>query len=238
MREIVLDTETTGLDVTAGHRLVEIGCLELMNHVPTGRTYHRYLNPQRDVPADAANVHGLTREVLRPYPPFAEVAREFLDFCGDDPLIIHNASFDVGFLNHELTALGLPTFPDSQVVDTLAMARRRFPGAPASLDALCKRFEIDNTQRELHGALLDSELLAEVYLQLLGGRQPDLSLGGRKAKPAATALGTAQVDSRPTYREPRPHGPSDAETAAHGDLLGRLKDPIWRWTTNETAGEA
>lgn len=236
MREIVLDTETTGLDVTAGHRLVEIGCLELVNHVPTGRTYHRYLNPQRDVPAEAANVHGLTREILRAYPPFAEIAREFLDFVGDDPLIIHNASFDVGFLNHELAGLGLPTFPDSQVVDTLAMARRRFPGAPASLDALCKRFDIDNTQRELHGALLDSELLAEVYLQLLGGRQPNLSLAAQSGGRAAA--GPARQDGRPAQREPRPHAPNSEEAAAHAGLLARLKKPIWHWDDGAPADDA
>jgi DNA polymerase-3 subunit epsilon len=170
VREIVLDTETTGLDPAAGHRILEIGCVELDNHVATGRTYHVYIDPQRDVPEEAYKVHGLGRDFLSQYPPFAGIMDDFLGFIGDDPLIIHNAKFDMNFINAELEWHGRPVLPMTRAVDTVDMARRRFPGAQVSLDALCKRFEVDNSGRQLHGALLDCELLAEVYLELRGGR--------------------------------------------------------------------
>lgn len=177
MREIVLDTETTGFNPDKGDRLVEIGCIELVNHVATGNHYHQYINPEREVPEDAVRVHGLTYDFLKEKPVFADVAQGFIDFIGSDPLIIHNAAFDMKFLNFEIKLLGRPEIPYERAIDTLAMARKKFPGSPATLDALCRRFAIDNTSRTLHGALLDSELLAEVYLELIGGRQPWYGFG-------------------------------------------------------------
>ena len=225
MREIVLDTETTGLDPNAGHRIIEIGCVELYNHVATGRTYHVYVDPERDVPEDAYKVHGLDRAFLRQYPTFASRADAFLAFIDDAPLVIHNAQFDMNFLNAELGWHGRPTLPMSRAIDTVEMARRRFPGAQVNLDALCKRFEIDNSGRDLHGALLDCQLLAEVYLELRGGRQPGLAL----ASDARTAAADQQMarTERP-YREPRPHAPSEAERSAHAAMLDKLKNPLWR----------
>jgi DNA polymerase-3 subunit epsilon len=176
MREVVLDTETTGLDPEAGDRLVEIGALELVNKVPTGRTFHRYINPQREVPQEAFDVHGLSNAFLSDKPLFADVATELAEFLGDAMLVIHNAAFDMKFLSAELGWTGHPPLPWARAVDTLDIARRRFPGAPTSLDALCRRFGVDNSGRVKHGALLDAELLAEVYLELVGGRQPDLTL--------------------------------------------------------------
>ncbi len=223
MREIVLDTETTGLDPGSGHKVVEIGCLELVNHVPTGRTYHQYVNPERPMPVEAFEVHGLGDEFLARHPVFAEIAQAFLDFIGEATLVIHNAGFDMKFLNAELTQLGLPRLPMSRAVDTIQLARARFPGAQASLDALCRRFEIDNSARTKHGALLDSELLAEVYLELIGGRQPDLDLLTARKSGAGSRT---EVD-RPV-RPPRPHAPSELEDEAHAALVARLSDPIWR----------
>lgn len=177
MREIVLDTETTGFEPAEGDRIVEIGAVELFNHVPTGRTYHQYINPERAMPTAAFEVHGLGDDFLRDKPPFAAIGVAFLEFIGSDSrLVIHNASFDMKFLNAELGWASLPVLPMDRALDTVAMARRKFPGSPASLDALCRRFGIDNSAREKHGALLDSELLAEVYLELIGGRQPDFAL--------------------------------------------------------------
>jgi DNA polymerase-3 subunit epsilon len=176
MREIVLDTETTGLDPEQGHRIVEIGAVELVNHMPTGRTYHQYINPERDMPQEAFEVHGLDTTFLASHPVFAGVADAFLDFLGDATLVIHNAAFDMKFINAELGWLRRTAIPTGRAIDTLDMARRKFPGSPASLDALCRRFSIDNAARTLHGALLDSEILAEVYLELIGGRQPGLTL--------------------------------------------------------------
>ena len=171
MREIVLDTETTGFEPSEGHRIVEIGAVELLNKMPTGRTYHQYINPERPMPKEAFEVHGLGDDFLRDKPVFKTIARDFIEFVGESTLVIHNAAFDMKFLNAELKSLGHPGLPMSQSLDTVAMARRKFPGAPASLDALCRRFGIDNSAREKHGALLDCELLAEVYLELIGGRQ-------------------------------------------------------------------
>ncbi len=230
MREIVIDTETTGLEPGDGHRLVEIGALELVNHVPTGRVFHSYLNPERDMPADAQLVHGLTAAFLGEQPLFAEVVADFLGFLdpeGTDgperaPLVIHNSAFDVAFLNHELARLGLPRLDlGRRVVDTLQLARQRFPGAPASLDALCRRFNVDATTRVRHGALLDAELLAEVYLALIGGRQPDLGLIVARTEQVAVLI------RERIPRAPRPHAPSPEELAAHQAFLALIKDPIW-----------
>ncbi len=224
MREIVLDTETTGFEPEAGDRIVEIGGIELMNFLPTGRVYHQYINPERAMPKEAFEVHGLGDDFLRDKPPFRAVAREFLAFVGDAKLVIHNAAFDMKFINAELGWLALPAIPWERAVDTLAIARTRFPGAPASLDALCRRFGIDNSAREKHGALLDSELLAEVYLELVGGRQPDLTFA---ASAGAGALATGAW--RPPPR-PRPLAPAltEAERAAHDAFVARLgPDTLW-----------
>ncbi len=227
MIECVLDTETTGLDPASGDRVVEIGCVELDNLVPTGRTFQVYINPEREVPAGAVAVHGLTTEFLKTKPVFAEVVDSFLDFIGDATLVMHNAEFDRGFLNAELERLGRPPLPIDRVVDTLRIARSRFPGAPASLDALCRRFGIDASERSLHGALLDAQLLAEVYLQLRGGRQPGLALGAARRDGAPETPRAAAAESR-TPRAPRPHAPSEAELAAHAAFLEKIKNPIWR----------
>lgn len=223
MREIVLDTETTGLEPADGDRVVEIGCVELVNHVPTGRTFHRYTNPERDIPEDAVRVHGLTMEFLADKPRFQDIVDEFLAFVGDAPLIIHNAAFDMKFINAELQLCGRTPLPFERAVDTLAIARRRFPGAPVSLDALCRRFGIDNSHRDKHGALLDSELLAEVYLELRGGREPGLELAARGGHEA-----TERVRVERPYREPRPHAPSADEAAAHRAFLqAKVKNAVW-----------
>lgn len=221
LREVVLDTETTGLDPDAGHRLVEIACVELLNHLPTGRTFQRYINPERDMPEEALAVHGLTQEFLSTMPVFAAVVQEFLDFIGDAPLVIHNAEFDLKFVNAELKRLGLPPIDARRAIDTVQLARRKFPGAPASLDALCARFGVDNSNRTLHGALLDAQLLSSVYLELVGGRQATIDL---IATPSTT-VATVAAD-RPA-RAPRPHAPTADELAAHEALLKQLKNPIW-----------
>jgi DNA polymerase-3 subunit epsilon len=223
MREIVLDTETTGLDPEAGHRIVEVGCVELLNRLPTGRTFQTYVNPERAMPAEARAVHGLTDEFLVKQQVFAEVARDFLVFISDSPLVIHNAEFDIGFLNAELARAGLPALARSRAVDTVALARRKFPGAPANLDALCRRFGIDNSDRQLHGALLDASLLAEVYLELTGGRQA--GLGFVAAQPADGPA--PREGAAPLSRRPRPHAASAAEIAAHDELVAKLKNPVW-----------
>lgn len=220
MREIVLDTETTGLDPAAGHRVVEIGCVELVNTVPTGRVFHRYVDPEREMPAEALAIHGLSAEFLAGHPPFADAADELLAFLGDSPLVIHNAEFDIRFLNAEFGRLGHAPIPLSRVVDTVQVARRKFPGAQASLDALCRRFGIDNSDRALHGALKDADLLARVYLELVGGRQPGLDLAAERAETARAAAGRA-------FRPPRAHAPSAAEVAAHEAFVAQLADPIW-----------
>ncbi|MEX2455373.1 MAG: DNA polymerase III subunit epsilon [Rhodospirillaceae bacterium] len=229
MREIVLDTETTGLDPKDGHRLVEIGCIELFNHIATGGFYHQYVNPQRDMPTAAFDVHGLTAEFLAGHPTFDTVADAFLDFIGDAPLVIHNSAFDMGFINAELRRAGRQSLPMDRAVDTVSMARRRYPGAPASLDALCRRFSIDNSARTKHGALLDAELLAEVYLELRGGRQPGLGLAAAEAG-ASTGTGAGRVFAirkAAEVRAPRPHAPSAEEAAAHAAFVATLKEPIW-----------
>ncbi len=226
MREIVLDTETTGLDPAFGHRIVEIGCVELFNYVPTGREYHRYVNPERDMPEDAQQVHGITAAFLADKPVFGDIADEFLDFVGSAPLIIHNGAFDMKFLNYELASVGRPRLAMDRLVCTLEMCRRKFFGAPASLDALCRRFDIDLSVRDKHGALVDCTLLAKVYLELIGGRQPDLGLGGDLAAAAAVSANIAIPIDRPV-RPPRPHAPSAAELAAHAAFLEKLSSPMW-----------
>lgn len=227
MREIVLDTETTGFEPSEGDRIVEIGCVELLNHLPTGRVYHQYINPERMMPESAFAVHGLGDEFLRDKPVFKFIAQEFLDFVGDARLVIHNASFDMKFLNAELGWAHKPKLPKSQALDTLAIARRKFPGSPASLDALCRRFGIDNSAREKHGALLDSEILAEVYLELIGGRQPDLVLD-----PNRSASGSSQsADAwRPRPRENAlPSRITAEETTAHDAFIDELGDgSVWK----------
>ena len=228
MREIVLDTETTGLDPTEGHRIVEIGGVELFNHMPTGRTYHQYINPKRMMPKEAFEVHGLGDDFLRDKPLFPAIAQAFLDFIADAPLVIHNASFDMKFLNAELAMANMPTLSGSRAIDTVVMARKKFPGSPASLDALCRRFNIDNSMREKHGALLDSEILAEVYLELIGGRQPDFGLAttAQNAASDSVTAGTSwRPRPRPTSLAPRL---TDDEVAAHSAFVGKMGDAaIW-----------
>ncbi len=222
MREIVLDTETTGFDPLTGDRVVEIGCVELINHIPSGQTFHRYINPERDMPAGAFAVHGLSEEFLRQHPVFAQVVEDLLAFIGGDPIIAHNARFDMGFLNAEFSRAGLAPLPMERAIDTVGLARKKFPGAQASLDALCRRFGIDNSARTKHGALLDAELLAEVYLELIGGRQPDFALAVDQVAVSATLV-AGQAAVRPA----RAHAPSTAELEAHAAFLKRLKEPIW-----------
>ncbi|MFN3991901.1 MAG: DNA polymerase III subunit epsilon [Tabrizicola flagellatus] len=241
MREIVLDTETTGLEPAEGHRIVEIGAVELFNHLPTGRTWHQYINPERSMPLGAFEVHGIGHDILespakpvpggitlRDKPVFARIARAFLDFVGDAQLVIHNAAFDMKFLNFELERAGLPVLPLARATDTVMLARTKFPGSPASLDALCRRFGIDNSMREKHGALLDSEILAEVYLELIGGRQPDLVLGSASPLPGRTVTGEA-VAWRPHPRpHPLPPRITEAEAAAHAEMIARMgASAIW-----------
>ncbi len=227
MREIVLDTETTGFEPAEGHRIVEIGAVELFNHMPTGRTYHQYINPERPMPREAFEVHGLGDDFLRDKPLFTAIGRAFLDFLGDARLVIHNASFDMKFLNAELGWAGLPALPFDRALDTLLIARQRFPGAPASLDALCRRFGVDNSAREKHGALLDSEILAEVYLELIGGRQPDLVLGGTARAPTHGAA--APADWRPPLRPvPLASRLTEDEAAAHAAFIAEMGDAaLW-----------
>lgn len=227
MREVVLDTETTGLDPATGDRIVEIGCIELVNHIPTGRDYQAYVNPERAMPTAAFEVHGLSDEFLAGKPRFAEVADAFLGFLGDDKLVIHNAGFDLGFINAELERLGRPPLAAARAIDTVALARAKFPGAPANLDALCRRFAIDTSARERHGALLDAGLLADVYLALIGGRQPGLGFAAR-AGDARTAANSASPAVALPLRAPRPHAPSDEELAAHAAFVDTLNEPLWR----------
>jgi DNA polymerase-3 subunit epsilon len=223
LREIILDTETTGLDPAQGDRIVEIGCVELVNHVPTGRTFQTYLNPQRDVPLEASRVHGLTTDFLRDKPLFTEKVDEFLEFVGDAALVIHNAEFDIKFINAELKAAGFKPWSLARATDTVLIAREKFPGQPASLDALCRRFKIDLAERKHHGALLDSQLLSEVYLALLGGRQHGLGLEAED--PQAGVQLNARIKRQ--KREKRSFPPSAEELAAHASFIGRLKTPLW-----------
>lgn len=222
MREIIFDTETTGLDPADGHRLVEIGCVELVNYCETGRVFHTYLNPGRAMPPEAFAVHGLSDNFLADKPRFADVVEEFLAFIGEDPLVAHNAEFDLRFLNAELSAIGRDALGMHRIVDTLALARRRWPGAKHSLDALCTRYGVDRSARVRHGALLDAELLAQVYVELRGGRQIGLTL----AETASIVAPAAPVADRP-FRPARPHAASAAELAAHAAFVARIKDALW-----------
>lgn len=224
MREIVLDTETTGLDPFSGHRIVEIGCVELFNHVRTGNYYHTYLNPERDMPREAENVHGLSADFLKDKPKFAEIAGSFLEFIGDSRLVIHNAAFDMKFINAELSVAKRRTIDMERATDTVLMARQKYPGQPASLDALCKRFSIDLSERTKHGALLDAELLADVYLELMGGRQSTLGL---VAEHATQGTDCSLSFSGHTDIPERHFPPSLDELATHQAMLAKLKNPLW-----------
>jgi len=227
MREIVMDTETTGLDPFTGHRIVEIGAVELLNHIPTGTVYHQYINPQRDMPEEAFNVHGLSEEFLGSKPVFADIAQEFLKFIDDGILIIHNAPFDMKFLNAEFSWIDIEQLSMDRVIDTLALARKRYPMGPNSLDALCRRYSIDNSKRDKHGALLDSELLADVYMELIGGRQTVLGLTSDSNQVEKTVeVGQIQISARP---EPLPGRLSQAEIDAHDEMISGLGEKaLWR----------
>ena len=225
LREIVFDVETTGLSYDSGDKLVEIGAVELINHMPTGKFYHQYINPERDVPEGAVKVHGLTAEFLQNYPKVSEIAQDFLDFVGDDSVLVaHNATFDFNFVNYELKRKGFKLFTWDRVVDTLEIARNKFPGSRNSLDALCKRFNIDNASRVKHGALLDSELLAEVYLELLGGAEPTMELKQEHVK----TITTQDIELERTYRAPRNFLLTDEENNLHEEFLkSQIKDALW-----------
>jgi DNA polymerase-3 subunit epsilon len=233
MRHIILDTETTGIDPKQGHRIIEIGAVETLNYVPTANTFHVHLNPERDIEPEATAVHGITNEDVADKPLFVEVADAFIAFIGDDPLVIHNAPFDMGFLNAELVRIGKPSLPLRRAIDTLHLARCRFPGAPNSLDALCRRFNVDNSARTKHGALLDAVLLADVFLELEGGRQPtfatDDTVPTRHTTQTETETVTdAAYDDAYRGRQPKRHTLSDAEKAAHAAMLDGFTDPLWR----------
>ena len=219
LREVIFDTETTGLDPFSGDRILEIGCVEVLNRMPTGRTYHQYINPERDIPAVATKIHGINNEMIAKKPIFKEIADEFLSFLGTADLVAHNASFDFRFVNWELENCGKQTLDMSRMVDTLQIARTKFPGSPASLDALCKRFGIDNSNRTLHGALLDAKILAEVYLEITGGRQTGMNLSPEKKE---TQARKAKKD-----RSHRSFPASDEELAAHQKFVASLKNTIW-----------
>ncbi len=220
MREIVLDTETTGLNHGGGDRIVEIGCVELLNHMVTGQTFHTFVNPERDMPEGAFRVHGLSEEFLSKHSIFSDIVDEFIDFLGDSTLVIHNAEFDMGFINAEFKRLGREELSLERAIDTVKMARRKFPGAQASLDALCRRFNIDLSDRQQHGALKDARLLADVYLELTGGRQPDLKL-------AAMEQSVDERKIKHKQRSPRIHSPNSEEKAAHERFLEKMAAPIW-----------
>ncbi len=230
MREIVFDTETTGLDPKTGDRMVEIGCVEMVGRVATGATYHAYYNPERDMPQAAEAVHGLSISFLETKPLFKDTADELLEFLGDSPLVAHNAGFDFGFLNTELELIGREPIAMDRMVDTVALARKRHPGAKLSLDALCTRYGIDRSHRVKHGALLDAELLAQVYVELTGGRQIGLGLNdSEESKSPEKALigAAAAAPQHNARREPRPHSASADELARHKEFLGEIENPIW-----------
>lgn len=230
MREIVFDTETTGLDPATGDRMVEIGCVELVNRVATGATFHAYFNPERDMPAAAEAVHGLSISFLEDKPLFSATADDLLEFLGDSPLVAHNAGFDFGFLNAELERISFEPLCTTRMIDTVALARRRHPGAKLSLDALCTRYGIDRSHRVKHGALLDAELLAQVYVELTGGRQIGLGLAAESTQASiGQAVKIARVSGRADgeRREPRPHTASSEELARHRAFLEQIESPIW-----------
>ena len=229
VREIVFDTETTGLDPKSGDKLVEIGAVELINHMPTGVTYHQYINPEREVPEDAYKVHGLNLEFLKDYPTFRDISKEWMDFVGDDGILVaHNASFDMSFINHELQGCGYPVYEWDRVIDTLEIARQKFPHSKVNLDALCKRFGVDNTSRTLHGALLDAQLLAEVYLELLGGQEPSMQLGENAHRDSAVAKTVSVQSLKRQFRPARDFPLSAEDLAAHEDFMtNKIKDSVW-----------
>jgi DNA polymerase-3 subunit epsilon len=222
VREIVLDTETTGLDPRSGHRIVEIGAVELFNHIPTDNTYHCYINPEREIDQGAFEVHGLSANFLANFTTFEKIADEFNNFIRGDPLIIHNAPFDISFLDAEFSAINYKTIEKSRIIDTLPMARNKFPGAQVNLNALCRKYNIDNSHRGLHGALIDADLLASVYLELIGGKQPGLKLANDQKRPNLTELSVKKE------RIKRVFAVSTAELGAHSELLDDFADPIWR----------
>ena len=223
-RALVLDTETTGLDPATGDRVLEVAAVELINLVPSGRHYHVLIDPERDVPEEATRVHGFTREMLIGKPKFPEILPGLLEFLGDDPVVAHNAVFDFNFLDHEFKRAGHPPIPRARMVDTLVLAKKRFPGLPNSLDALCRRYGIDNSMRTSHNALLDVQLLAQVYLELMGGKQPGLELATSRA---AASAGPVLLDAAPVNRTPRPIVPTPEELEAHTAFLKKLKEPLW-----------
>lgn len=226
LREIVFDTETTGFHPEEGDKLVEIGAVELLNHIPTGVQYHQYINPEREVPEDAFKVHGLSYDYLKDFPTFKDVAKEWLDFVGDAKLVAHNASFDMKFINFELKGVGYDELSWDRVVDTLEIARRLFPGSRVNLDALCRRFGVDNTSRTLHGALLDAQLLAEVYLELLGGQEPSMLGDEKKTQQFAATVDFSQIKKQ--FREPRPFPLSEEEIKAHEEFLAnKINNALW-----------
>ena len=230
MREIVFDTETTGLDPKTGDRMVEIGCVEMVDLVPTGQTFHAYYNPERDMPAGAEAVHGLSAIFLADKPLFRDGAAELLEFIGDSPLVAHNAGFDFGFLNSELGLCGLEAVCLTRMIDTVALAKKRHPGAKLSLDALCSRYGIDRSHRVKHGALLDAELLAQVYIELKSGRQIGLALAAEIETAAPEGLSEARLRPAPTgeYRSPRPHSASIEELARHAAFVSKMQQPLWQ----------
>ncbi len=227
MREIVFDTETTGLDPKTGDRMVEIGCIEMFNRVPTGETFHAYFNPERDMPAGAEAVHGLSSAFLSDKPLFAELADALLDFLGEAPLVAHNAGFDFGFLNGELELAGRDPICLSRMIDTVAIARKRHPGAKLSLDALCTRYGVDRSHRVKHGALLDAELLAQVYVELTGGRQIGLELAAERSAIAEAVVQAAAAQPVRPIRAARPHFASETELARHKTFISTIESPLW-----------
>lgn len=229
VREIVFDTETTGLDPKSGDKLVEIGAVELINHMPTGVTYHQYINPEREVPEEAYKVHGLNLEYLKDFPTFREIAKEWMDFVGDDGILVaHNASFDISFINYELQGCGYPGYEWDRVIDTLEIARQKFPHSKVNLDALCKRFGVDNTSRTLHGALLDAQLLAEVYLELLGGQEPSMQLGEDAHRDSVVNKVVSAQSLKRQFRPARDFPLSAEDLAAHEEFMtNKIKDSVW-----------
>jgi DNA polymerase-3 subunit epsilon len=223
-RQVVLDTETTGLEPAEGHRVLEVAAVEIVNLMPTGRVFHRLIDPERDIPPESTRVHGFTAEALRGQPRFAAIAPALLEFLGDSPIVAHNAPFDFGFLDAEFARCAMPALDRARMVDSLAIAKRKFPGLPNSLDALCRRLGVDNSMRGTHNAVLDTQLLAQVYLELMGGRQPGLSLAASALRPALMPMPGAEP-AMP--RTPRPIVPSAAELAAHAAFVATLKDPLW-----------
>jgi DNA polymerase-3 subunit epsilon len=219
MREVALDTETTGLSHKDGHRIIEIGCVELVNRVPTGRVYHQYINPERDVSPGASEISGLTYDFLKDFPKFTEIANDFYQFINGATLVIHNASFDIGFINSEFSRVNLPLLQLQDAIDTISLSRKKFPGQAANLDAVCKRLNIDNTSRTKHGALIDAQLLCEVYIELLGGRQGELF------KNSTTP--SKIIQSNKPFRQPRIFAVNENEDKEHQEFLKDIKDPIW-----------